>query len=54
MFGVCGGLGEHFGVDPVIIRILFVAFALASLGFALLVYLLLAVLVPEEPLTFAV
>jgi len=53
LFGVCGGLGVHFGVDPVFVRILFVAFAIASFGLAIVAYLLLSILVPEEPITFA-
>jgi phage shock protein C len=46
--GVCGGLGEYFAVDPTLIRLLFVAAALLG-GHGLLVYLILLVLVPPEP-----
>lgn len=28
--GVCAGLAEHFGIDPTVMRIVFVAFALAT------------------------
>jgi phage shock protein C len=45
VWGVCGGLGEYFGVDPVIVRLAFVAAALAG-GASLLVYLVLAVVLP--------
>jgi len=48
--GVCGGLGQYFSLDPVLVRILFVAFAFISVGFALVAYLLLALLTPEEPI----
>ena len=27
LFGVCGGLGEYFNIDPTIIRLLWVVFA---------------------------
>jgi len=47
-FGVCGGLGSYFRVDPTVVRILFVVVGLASFGLALLVYLLLAILMPKE------
>lgn len=47
-FGVCGGLGSYFRVDPTVARILFVVVGLASFGLALLVYLLLAILMPKE------
>jgi phage shock protein PspC (stress-responsive transcriptional regulator) len=49
--GVAGGLGAHFDVDPVLIR---VAFAISTLfsGAGLLAYLvLLAVLPQDEPST---
>lgn len=45
--GVCGGLAEYFSVDPTIVRLLFVVFALLG-GPGLLVYIVLAVVVPEE------
>lgn len=47
--GVCGGLGDYFRVDPLWIRIGFVLFFLAG-GAALLVYLVMWLLVPLEPL----
>ena len=46
--GVAGGLAEYFDVDPVLIRLVFVIIGLASFGKGLLVYLLLAILMPEE------
>ena len=47
--GVCGGLGEYFGVDPTLIRLLFVL-GLVLAGGAILVYLILLIVIPEEPL----
>lgn len=46
--GVCGGLGEYFGIDPVIIRIL--AFILILPGGlpGVLPYLILWVVTPSE------
>lgn len=46
--GVCGGLGDFFNVDPTWIRILFVLFLLAA-GSTLLVYLIMWLVVPEQP-----
>lgn len=46
--GVCGGLGAYFNVDPIWVRIIFIIFLLLG-GSALLVYLLMWVLVPLEP-----
>lgn len=42
--GVCGGLAEYFEVDPLIVRIIFVALSFSGMG--LIIYLLLALLVP--------
>lgn len=48
--GVCGGLGEHFGIDPTWIRLLFVLMFFA-LGSALLIYVILWIIIPLEPET---
>ena len=49
LFGVCGGFAEYFNVDPTLVRILFVILLLGSAGTAILLYLLLAIVMPEEP-----
>lgn len=46
--GVCGGIAEYVGVDPVIVRLLWVIGALAW-GAGILLYILAWVLIPEEP-----
>jgi phage shock protein C len=46
--GVCGGLAQYFGVDPVLVRVAFVALGVAS-GVGLLAYIILAIVVPERP-----
>ena len=45
--GVCGGLGEYFGIDPVIVRIIFGLLVLAN-GIGILAYIILAIVVPLE------
>ena len=47
--GVCGGLSTYLDVDVSVLRL---AFALLTFwhGFGLLLYLLIVVIVPEEPL----
>ncbi|MFO7632847.1 MAG: PspC domain-containing protein [Caldilinea sp.] len=45
--GVCGGMGEKFGIDANLIRLLWVAFALGTMGFGALIYAGVAVLMPE-------
>ena len=42
--GVCGGIGEYFGIDPIIIRIL----AIIIPGFGWLAYLVCALLIPSR------
>lgn len=46
--GVCGGLGEYFGVDPVIVRLIFVLVTLTT-GLGLLIYPALWVAMPKAP-----
>ncbi len=46
--GLCGGIGEYFKVDPVIIRAIFVVLAFIG-GGGVLVYIILAIVVPLEP-----
>jgi phage shock protein C len=45
--GVAGGFGEYFNIDPVIIRVIFVALFL-GFGSGLLLYLLLWIIVPKQ------
>jgi len=45
--GVCGGLGNYFGIDPVIIRILFVVGVLVF-NISPLLYLILWIVMPQE------
>ena len=47
--GVCGGIAEHFDVDPVWIRVLAILFTIVSMGMGLLAYLLFWILLPEKP-----
>ena len=46
--GVAGGLGEWFDIDPSIVRLAFVLFSLAG-GAGLIVYIAMAIFVPERP-----
>jgi phage shock protein PspC (stress-responsive transcriptional regulator) len=45
--GVAGGVAQHLGLDPIIVRVAFVVLSLA-LGFGVVVYALLWVLAPAE------
>ncbi len=46
--GVCGGMAEYLGIDPVLVRVLWVVLAL-SFGAGILAYVLLWLVTPEEP-----
>jgi len=46
--GVCGGLGEYFSIDPVLVRIVWIVLSLAG-GAGLLLYILAWILVPRRP-----
>jgi phage shock protein C len=45
--GVCGGLGQYFGIDPVIVRLIMIALLFAD-GMGLLVYLVLWLIMPVD------
>ena len=48
--GVCGGLGDFFGIDATVIRVLYVVVSLIlGAGFlGLILYFILAVIIPED------
>ena len=48
--GVCGGLGAYFGIDPVWLRILFVALFFTPLN-GFLIYIVLWIVIPEAKTT---
>ena len=45
--GVCGGIGEYFGIDPTLVRLGFVALSLLA-GGGLAVYIIAAIIMPEK------
>lgn len=47
--GVCGGLGEYFEIDPVILRILWAVLVLVF-GTGILAYLIAWLVMPSTPL----
>lgn len=46
--GVCGGIAEYFGLDPVLVRVVAVLLILVG-GGAILAYIVAWILIPEEP-----
>ncbi len=45
--GVCGGIGEYLGIDPTIVRLIWVVFTLCG-GSGILVYFLAALIMPRR------
>jgi phage shock protein PspC (stress-responsive transcriptional regulator) len=45
--GVCGGLGEYFEVDPVLIRLIWVVLTLLTMFMGIIVYLIAWIIIPE-------
>ena len=48
--GVCSGMGAYWNIDPVIVRIIFIALSLAG-GIGVMVYLILYIVLPEAKTT---
>lgn len=48
--GVVGGLADYFGLDPSLLRVIYVLVSIFSVAFpGILVYIILWIVVPEEP-----
>ncbi len=47
LFGVCGGLGEYFNIDPTIFRLAMVLL-ICGAGSGLLAYIVAAIIIPEQ------
>ncbi|MGM5481734.1 MAG: PspC domain-containing protein, partial [Nanobdellota archaeon] len=46
--GVSSGIGEYFDIDPVIIRLIWVALGFISAGSALIAYIIAAIIIPAR------
>ena len=46
--GVCAGLGEYLGFDPTIVRLLTILAFFTGFGGIAIVYLIMAIVVPEQ------
>jgi phage shock protein C len=47
LWGVCGGLGRYFNIDPVIVRVIFVLTIFFG-GLGIIAYIVMAIVVPNE------
>lgn len=49
--GVCGGLGGYMGIDPTIVRVLWVLASFGSMGLGVLLYFALTLALPKAKLS---
>lgn len=47
--GVCGGLGDFLGLDPTLVRLMFVLLAILG-GHGVILYLIMCIIVPPAPM----
>ncbi|QHT59141.1 PspC domain-containing protein [Paenibacillus lycopersici] len=47
--GLAGGIGQWFGIDPTIVRLVLLVSGVFSLGTTLLLYIVASLLVPKAP-----
>jgi len=52
IFGLCGGLGEAFNIDPTILRLVVAIGVVFSGGTVLLLYVVASLVIPKEPEPF--
>jgi len=51
--GVCAGLGDYLDIDPTVMRLIFVLLFFVTGGSMVLAYLILLLIVPNEPVQSA-
>ncbi len=47
--GVCAGIANYLNIDPTVIRLITVLIGVCTIGSMLLAYIILALIIPEEP-----
>ena len=47
--GTLAGIGEYIGIDPTVIRVLYVFLSLVAFGSPIILYILLALIIPDAP-----
>jgi phage shock protein PspC (stress-responsive transcriptional regulator) len=48
LLGVCGGIGQKLGLDANLVRLIWAAFSIGSVGMGVVLYVLAGILLPEE------
>jgi phage shock protein PspC (stress-responsive transcriptional regulator) len=47
--GTLAGIAEYFGIDPTIVRVIYVFLSLVLIGSPVILYILLALVIPSAP-----
>ncbi|HQU99916.1 MAG TPA: PspC domain-containing protein [Bacteroidia bacterium] len=46
--GVCGGIADYFNMDVVVVRLIAVGLLLLGVGSPVIIYIIMAIVVPDE------
>ena len=49
IFGVCGGIAKYFNIDPTLVRLITVALSFFGVGSGIFIYIIAAIIIPNEP-----
>lgn len=47
--GVCGGIAEHYNMDPILVRLLWIVVTIFSVGIGIIAYILFWIFVKKYP-----
>jgi len=48
--GLCAGMGNYLGIDPTVVRVVYTVASILMGGLPIIIYLVLIMVVPEEPI----
>jgi phage shock protein C len=48
IFGICGGIAKFFGFDSTLIRIIWAVATVVGVGSPIIIYLIMAFIIPKE------
>jgi phage shock protein PspC (stress-responsive transcriptional regulator) len=49
--GLCAGIGKYIDIDPTVVRVVYIVASILSGGLPIIIYLVLIMVVPEEPIS---
>ena len=48
LFGICGGIAKYFGLDATLIRVIWAVATVVGVGSPIIIYLIMAFIVPKK------